>query len=241
MKKILFLGLFLFLAQSVFADKQNSLILKFGITPYSIFSQERTFVLFNEQKNSNFSNINIGTVFYLEYYRKINSIFKFGIGYAQQIKRNVKDYDSLGFTLQAFYISPKVSIYKDIYSILQIGVSKIMDFDEDIEEENLGLHYGLGIGYEYKNFIFEFLYASDNEMYKLYLENILVQENRINYQTFNFNIGYKFDFNFPKINRAGKEPKKTKVKEHKQSEKELLREQNELLKKQIELLEQKIN
>jgi hypothetical protein len=63
--------------------------------------------------------------------------------------------------------------------------------------------------------------------------------NHINYQTFNFNIGYKFDFNFPKINRASKEPKNTELKKRKKSEKELLIEQNELLKKQIELLKQK--
>ena len=107
--------------------------------------------------------------------------------------------------------------------------------------KNIGMHYGLGVGYTYKNLIFEFLYLSDNAIHKdkvKYIEGVKIY-NYINYQTFNFNVGYRFDFNFPEIERKQeiKQPKVKEEKKVKKSEKELLIEQNELLKKQIELLQ----
>jgi hypothetical protein len=191
--------LLLFLSVNVFADKNNEVVVKFGITPYSIFSQGITFILNNEQNKTSLSDINMGTVFYLEYFREINSIFKLGIGFAQQIKRTLREHDFYGIYSTSIYIMPKANIYNGIYSILQFGISNIATgVDEDIyNEKNVGLHYGAGIGYEYRGFIFEFLYASDNVIHKIYFSDKLMQKNHKTYQTFNFNIGYKFDFNLP--------------------------------------------
>jgi hypothetical protein len=231
MKKILFLVLFLLSAQSIYADKKNSFVLKFGITPYSILTQKTEKQLYTQTTN-------IGATFYLEYFRKINSKIYLGSGFSQQIERNTQNNSDISSS--NFYLTSNISVYKNLYSILQFGISNII-FGKDIvdiwKDEKIGPHYGIGVGYLYKNFIFEFLYCSDNAVYKQKYEEFVKY---INYQTFNFNIGYKFDFNFPSIKRVSKEPKKTKIKERKKSEKELLIEQNELLKKQIELLEQRV-
>ncbi|MDR3113530.1 MAG: porin family protein [Endomicrobium sp.] len=228
--------------KNVFADKNNEVVIKLGITPYSVLSQKVAYPMENIYTYSDSSDINTGTVFYLEYFRNINLFFKLGIGLEQQLSRNDSRFDFFWMYASSIYITPKINVYNDIYCVLQIGVSRLaMAFDDLYDERNIGLHYGAGLGYEYKNFIFEFLYISNNAINEIYMGDTLVHKNNINYQTFNFNIGYKFNFNFPDIKRADKESKKAKVQERKKSEKELLIEQNELLKKQIELLEQKIN
>ena len=113
-------------------------------------------------------------------------------------------------------------MFEDFYSIAQIGISYINYKDVNLvwniaDEKNIGMHYGIGVGYTYKNFIFEFLYSYDNANYKNNLlgwdDNgetivvIAVHKNYIKYQTFNFNVGYKFGFNFPEIKRREKQPK----------------------------------
>ncbi|MDR3113532.1 MAG: hypothetical protein LBU09_04070, partial [Endomicrobium sp.] len=97
-------------------------------------------------------------------------------------------------------------IYKNIYTVIHLGISYvertivsnfeklILSFDWD--KKSIGLHYGAGIGYSYKNFVFEFLYSSDNSTYKVEAESSLLRryENHMSYHTFNFNVGYKFAF-----------------------------------------------
>jgi len=211
MKKILVV-LLLFVSANVYAEYKNSLVLKVGITPYSTLSQEIHLLDGTKKVKENFT---FGTSISAEYFREINNIFALGIGVSHHIRREINIVCDLYST--SLYLTPKIKVYQDLYSVVQFGISNLIltdylsgyaDYDKKI-----GLHYGLGIGYTYKNFIFEFLYASDNTTYELKFPNIVLPRN-VNYQTLNFNIGYKVDFNFPRIKRNDKE-KQIKIKEKK--------------------------
>ena len=114
------------------------------------------------------------------------------------------------------------------------------------------------------SFIFEFLYSVNRAKHEvdspLFDENMnitaLVIPQKETYETFNFNVGYKFAFGsdiqantkdakIKKLKKpAGKMNKKRKKITDRAKvidERKLLIEQNELLKKQIELLQQKNN
>jgi hypothetical protein len=196
-KKTLFLILFLFLAQNIYANEKNSIVFKTGITPYSNLNFEgEAFGI----KNENSLDYNTGFVFYLEYYRKINNILDIGIGISQQLYReprddNAKDLGTVCFT--SFYLSPKLRVYDEIYAVLHVGVDKLNHkYDSDVD--TIGLYYSLGVGYEYRNFIFEFLFSRNYADSKKYIDSYAISRKNI-YDTFNFNVGYKFDFNFPDI------------------------------------------
>jgi hypothetical protein len=255
--------LLLFLSANAFAEYKNSVVLKFGVTPYSQLISDIEYskvfdVRFPDEKRYNYPNI--GTILYVEYYRKLYSGFNLGVGVSQQLYRGGVKHgypflhdEELGICFTSFYLSPKLKIYNDLYLNLHFGFNKLWMTETELVQFNrdsIGLYYSLGVSYEYKNFIFEFLYSRNYAKHESdFLEvsdasgngKIMVMFQKETYETFNFNIGYKFDFNFPDIKREKKEPKNIKAKEKKKSEKELLIEQNELLKKQIELLQQKNN
>ena len=251
MKKILVV-LLLFVSANVYAEYKNSLVLKSGITPYSILKNEiywnmgGVFHTNETEKTSGNFGFSIGA----EYFRSINKLLLAGIGLSQCFSTGI---DGNNLYSLSIYLTPKINIYKNMYLTAQFGGNYI-DTKESNRiaergwkwEKKIGLHYGIGMGYSYKNFIFEFLYSSDNAVYEFYIDTdilgnpFITATNNVNYQTFNFNVGYKFDFNFSEIKRNNKEKQinDKKVKEVKKSERELLIEQNELLKKQIELLQQ---
>jgi hypothetical protein len=239
----------LLLSSNVFAqysaEYKNEFVVKIGIIPYSTviskinWSADWWHMYDREEANA------IGFSGHLEYFRRLNEYFLAGIGFSQYYAKETDNGNGL-YSLSV-YLAPKLDIYKNLFLVLQLGANytyiKESDFIErergwEWERKNIGLHYGAGIGYSYKNFIFEFLYSSDNSTYKVESEGQLLRryENHMNYHTFNFNVGYKISFgsDIQATNKDinVKEPKKA-AKERKKSERELLIEQNELLKKQI--------
>jgi hypothetical protein len=219
----------LFLSTNAFAYKNNEVVVKFGITPYSVLSNDIQWILgtpdhpYTFEKTPN-EDMNVGTLFYFEYFRYINSGLYIGIGFSQQFSRDIKDNGNLYST--DIYLTPKVTIYKNIYATIHLGISYIertiignnekliLNFNWD--KKSIGLHYGAGIGYSYKNFIFEFLYSLDNATYKVEDDGgfLLKYENHMSYHTFNFNVGYKFtfgsDIQIKNKDTKGVEVKKTK-------------------------------
>ena len=204
MKKLLIVC---FLCMPVFlysADNKNELTFKLGITPYSILNYDTEAIT----KNSNQRLGGLGFMLTTEYFRKLNELLSLGIGLSQQFDRTMSDNDgSLYFT--SVYVAPKIKIYRDVYFVAQIGASFInsnqllgglLNFDR----KRPGMYYGVGAGYTYNNFIFEFLYSINQAFYEFDImaadssgDNIyryMVLERKETYQTFNFNIGYKFGF-----------------------------------------------
>lgn len=203
MKKLLIIC---FLCMPVFLyseDNKNELTFKLGVTPYSILNYDTEAIA----KNSNQRLAGLGFMVTTEYFRKLNELFSLGIGLSQQFERTMSDNDgSLYFT--SIYIAPKINIYKDVYFITQIGASFINSNQSlggvfNFDRKRPGMYYGLGIGYTYNNFIVEFLYSINQAFYEFdimhtdgsgEISNYIVLERKETYQTFNFNIGYKFEF-----------------------------------------------
>lgn len=203
MKKLLIIC---FLCMPVFLyseDNKNELTFKLGVTPYSILNYDTEAIA----KNSNQRLTGLGFMLTTEYFRKIKESLYLGIGFSQQFDRAMSDNDgSLYFT--SVYITPKIKISQDIYFIPQIGASfinsnQLLGGVLNFDRKRPGMYYGVGMGYSYNNFIFEFLYSINQAFYEFdimhtdgsgEISNYIVLERKETYQTFNFNIGYKFNF-----------------------------------------------
>ncbi|MDR2191981.1 MAG: hypothetical protein LBO62_03795 [Endomicrobium sp.] len=221
MKKIVFSVLFLLLAQSIYAQEKNSIVLKFGITPYSQLTTNIEYskvfdISLHDEKRYNYPNV--GTVLYAEYYRKWSSIFNLGIGVSQQLYRaglkprySYKADEEFQICFTSVYLLSTLKIYKDLYSSLHLGFNKLWATETEVKQfdrDYIGLYYAVGFCYEYNNFIFEFLYSVNHSKHEsdfLQVRYIsgntktVIMSQKEKYGTFNFNIGYKFDFNFPKM------------------------------------------
>jgi hypothetical protein len=224
MKKLLSAFLLIFVLSAAYAEQNNSIIFKTGITPYSNLDSETEFMFLNGENSYSY---NIGLIFYLEYYRKINNLFDLGIGISQQLYREAKDVRNItntGIYFTSIYLSPKLKIYDEIYAVLHIGVGKLNHDYILYTKDKIGGYYALGMGYKYENFIFEFLFSCNYAKRETYVGNVVIISRQDVYQTFNFNIGYKFTFgrDIQKKDKdiKVKEIKKT-AKERKKSEKQL--------------------
>jgi hypothetical protein len=220
--------LLLFLSVNVFAKEyKNSLVLKFGITPYSQLTSDIEYsevfdIRLPNEKRYNYPNV--GTVLYAEYYRKLSSSFDLGVGISQQLYRaGVKPRysyttdEEFQICFTSFYLSPKLKIYRDLYCNLHLGINKLWATETKIEKFDrnyMGLYCALGVGYEYKSFIFEFLYARNYAKHESdFLEafdfyagtKTIIMSREETYEIFNFNIGYKFNFNFPDMKPKNKD------------------------------------
>ena len=89
MKKILII-LFLFLSVNVFAEHKNSVVVKAGITPYSAVSNKRGSGIYGTTCIYNNQRTNVGTIFYVEYFRNMTSLISVGGGFSQQISRETR-------------------------------------------------------------------------------------------------------------------------------------------------------
>lgn len=204
MKNLLILCLLCLPVLSYANDNKNEVALKLGITPYSTLN-------YNWKPESAFANPNhtrlgdLGLMLTAEYFRKFNDLFSFGAGLSQQFDRAMSDDDgSLYFT--SLYLAAKFNVYKDFYFVGQLGLgfinsNQFLFGDDNIGNKKSGIYSGFGVGYTYKNFIFEFLYSLNKASYEYDIDavNSLGNpagnlESEETYQTFNFNIGYKFGF-----------------------------------------------
>ena len=79
MKKILII-LFLFLSVHAFAEYKNSVIVKAGITPYSIVETKIGTGLSWDTWRYNNQTANVGTVLHVEYFRDITRLVSIGGG-----------------------------------------------------------------------------------------------------------------------------------------------------------------
>ncbi|MCL2335176.1 MAG: hypothetical protein FWC57_03830 [Endomicrobia bacterium] len=205
MKKLLII-LLLFVSAHVYAEYKNALVLKAGITPYSVLTSKTEFNLTGVSDITETQNADFGVTAYAEYYREINNLVSVGAGISQQFDRAAGNNDG-SFYFTSLYLAPKLNFYDSFYFFGHVGISLITSNQLfggifKFDRNKPGFYYALGAGYEYKNFIFEFLYSIYNVTREFdlamadsagnhYTEEI---KNRANYQTFNFNIGYKFDF-----------------------------------------------
>jgi hypothetical protein len=202
MKKLLVLCLICLPALLSAEGNKNEVNLKLGITPYSVLNYSTELSLNPDKTRLG----DLGLMFTTEYFRKLACLFSLGAGVSQQFDRAMSDNDgSLYFT--SLYLAPKINLYKNLYFVGQIGASfinsnQLIWSDTEFDRKKPGMYYGVGAGYGYRNFIFEFLYSINQASYEFDLAAMDSEGNgyymplkrKETYQTFNFNIGYKFNF-----------------------------------------------
>jgi hypothetical protein len=200
MKKLLVLFLLCFPVLLYAKDNKNEINLKLGITPSSVLNYRE------DLSTENIRLGNLGLMLTTEYFRKYDDLLFFGIGFSQQFDRAISENDgSLYFT--SLYLAQKIDVYQNLYFMGQIGASFINSNQlfggGKFDRKKPGMYYGVGTGYVYHNFIFEFLYSINQASYEYDLaaydntatnQYYIPLERRETYQTFNFNIGYKFNF-----------------------------------------------
>ena len=204
-KSLLVLMLAVALVAPVFAakdgDSKIDIVGKLGLTlnpSVSCELGEYDYVLRGDAKN----NFMIG----VEGLYKLDEKISAGIGISYVFPSEISDsldawFDdygkrmSLGFINIYATIKPKVS--DSIYAIAQIGYG-IPNFDFDNEYNNYyevsggGIYGGLGLGIEYKSFIFEALYSINTATFKDSKYFTYYDEYVFRYSTLSFNVGYKF-------------------------------------------------